>query len=309
MNETELENRLRQAPRPTPPAGLLARLQADVPPAPRRENRPGTRPETPGWGRWFPTLAFGSVVLGGILALGAEAAQLARLRAENEALRARLDAARAVAAAPAEAPLHSLQDEELARWRANAAEAARLRGATAELKDRLTNLPGLQAENQKLRAARAATVQAVTDTDLGAAAREQANRVICVNNLKQIGLAFRIWANDHNGRIARDFLSLTNELGNTPRILHCPSDSTPQLQSWDEVAAGRSSYQLPAAGRPQPDPAAGAGNAWDASPEEVLVICPHHHNVGLADGSVQSLSAAQFVRSIQVVNGRTIMVQ
>jgi hypothetical protein len=75
-----------------------------------------------------------------------------------------------------------------------------------------------------------------------------ARRISCVNNLKQIGLAARLYSNDHDDRfpwlvstnlnptntsgsreftnslqIFRHFLAMSNEL-NTPKILTCPSD-------------------------------------------------------------------------------------
>jgi prepilin-type processing-associated H-X9-DG protein len=69
------------------------------------------------------------------------------------------------------------------------------------------------------------------------------DRINCVNNLKQIGLALRIWEGDNNnhypmavsvtnggameliagGNVAGSFLVASNELS-TPRILVCPAD-------------------------------------------------------------------------------------
>ena len=74
-------------------------------------------------------------------------------------------------------------------------------------------------------------------------------RVLCVTNLKQIGLAYYVWAYDHNGKFPMqvsvadggtmelnngrnawlNFLVLSNELS-TPKILWCPADK-------DRVAA------------------------------------------------------------------------
>lgn len=71
-------------------------------------------------------------------------------------------------------------------------------------------------------------------------------RITCVSNLKQIGLAFRMWSNDHEekfpwdvnsessnrggtkeftttGEVWRHFQAISNEL-NTPKILTCPID-------------------------------------------------------------------------------------
>lgn len=66
----------------------------------------------------------------------------------------------------------------------------------------------------------------------------------CTNNLKQVGLAFRLWAEDHNGKYPMQvsianggameweeagsvwpvFMVLSNELS-TPKILFCPQDA------------------------------------------------------------------------------------
>ena len=89
-----------------------------------------------------------------------------------------------------------------------------------------------------------------------AAAKKKAQRISCVNNLKQIGLAFRIWEGDNNDRYpmavsytsggASDyvphystatsmstpvpnnpgmvFMVMSNELS-TPKVIFCPSDN------------------------------------------------------------------------------------
>jgi hypothetical protein len=69
--------------------------------------------------------------------------------------------------------------------------------------------------------------------------------VACVNNLKQLGLAYRVWAGDNNdqyptgvsvtnggsmelvqmGDVVQTFLVMSNELS-TPKILYCPADRT-----------------------------------------------------------------------------------
>ena len=82
-----------------------------------------------------------------------------------------------------------------------------------------------------------------------AKAKAKAQRIKCVNNLKNVGLAYRIWATDNDGRfpwtvstnqggssefrgnngstdgtmVWAHFLAISNEIS-TPRILICPSD-------------------------------------------------------------------------------------
>ena len=71
----------------------------------------------------------------------------------------------------------------------------------------------------------------------------KARRISCVNNLKQIGLAYRIWEGDHGdeypmsvsvtnggamefvaaGNVTAIFQVMSNELS-TPKILFCPAD-------------------------------------------------------------------------------------
>ena len=76
-----------------------------------------------------------------------------------------------------------------------------------------------------------------------ARAKARANRIRCTSHLKQVGLASRLWANDHEDQypfsstnaagshrwanspeIFRHYLAMSNELV-TPRILVCPRDS------------------------------------------------------------------------------------
>jgi hypothetical protein len=80
-----------------------------------------------------------------------------------------------------------------------------------------------------------------TIPEMGAKANSQ--RIACVNNLKQIGLAYRIWEGDHGdkypmsvsvtnggamefaatGNVTAIFQVMSNELS-TPKILFCPAD-------------------------------------------------------------------------------------
>lgn len=86
-------------------------------------------------------------------------------------------------------------------------------------------------------------------------------RIRCVNNLKQIGLAFRIYANDHNdlypmqiaerdggalesierGDASRIFLAMSNELS-VPKTVICPADSRVAATNWNAFGSTNLSY-------------------------------------------------------------------
>jgi prepilin-type N-terminal cleavage/methylation domain-containing protein len=78
-----------------------------------------------------------------------------------------------------------------------------------------------------------------------AKAKAKAQRTACLNNQKQIGLSFIMWAGDHGERFPstvdaleggskaryktwEHFITMTNELV-TPKVLHCPSDPAKQI--------------------------------------------------------------------------------
>ena len=97
-----------------------------------------------------------------------------------------------------------------------------------------------------------------------AKAKARAQRIKCVNNLKQIGLAFRIFSTDsgsfpwsvdvslggtsgtnwdNDNHTYRQFLSVSNELS-TPKIVYCPSDTTSGVNNVDAKKEAASFNQI-----------------------------------------------------------------
>jgi prepilin-type N-terminal cleavage/methylation domain-containing protein/prepilin-type processing-associated H-X9-DG protein len=157
----------------------------------------------------------------------------------------------------------------------------------------------------------------------------KSSRIRCVNNLKNIGLSFRIFATTHNDKfpmaiptgangarkqlendsVLQHFLSLSNELS-TPKILICPNDKRKEAQSWSGLSTANLSYFI-GLNASESDPGsllAGDRNLMTngiAVKAGVVVISTNmvvgwtkeiHNeqgNIALGDGSVQLLSSSR----------------
>jgi len=158
-----------------------------------------------------------------------------------------------------------------------------------------------------------------------ASAKRKAQRINCVNNLKQDGLAFRLWEGDNgdkypmavstnkggtmeyaeDGNAFHHFQVMSNELS-TPKILVCPADNRTAAASFARLKNQNVSYfvSLDATEvRPQMLLTGDRNVTNGLSPvRSVLELRPEipagwteamHNgqgNVGLADGSVQQVS-------------------
>jgi len=111
-----------------------------------------------------------------------------------------------------------------------------------------------------------------------AKAKGRAQSINCISNLKQIGLAAKMYANDHQETFPQDFLSMSNELVH-PKILVCTSDNTRSRASdWSTLTPQNVSYEIVAPGMQE-----------DATTmTKVFVRCPIHGHVCTGDGTVQS---------------------
>jgi type II secretory pathway pseudopilin PulG len=131
-----------------------------------------------------------------------------------------------------------------------------------------------------------------------AKAKARAQSIVCINNLKQIGLAFRIYANDHQDRFPFNpagkatkpaglgegassdpvtvFEALANELV-TPRLLICPADPRKHpATGFGTLQPSNVSYELEV-----------GPEVKTTNPQAVLARCPIHGNELFCDGSVQ----------------------
>lgn len=275
MNPPDLESLLRAAPRPTPPANLRDRLQQSLKThrAPVANGQAATG--GPGWfRRWWPTLVLGGAGLATAAALWVQEQELSELRplanASTEAAVANSSRSIGAHAILEAAPGNSTVEDKRA-------EIIRLRQEVEQLRAALAAAEHLAAENRTL-ASQVAAQSGLSSEDLAAiqTARDRAMSITCINNLKQIGLALRIWATDHADTFPADLLSVTNELS-TPKILACPSDPARQpATDWASYGPANLSYEFL------------APNGTDADPQRVAARCLIHGHVLLSDGSVQS---------------------
>ena len=132
--------------------------------------------------------------------------------------------------------------------------------------------------------------------------------IVCINNMKQIGVAFKVWALDHNDQFpfnvstnaggtmefcrlnsqgfdqnaAVHFAVLSNELSMT-MVLICPAETNLQAAvNFTTLLPSNVSYQVRS-----------GTNVSDANPQQILAICPIHGHVLRCDGSVKPNTKAK----------------
>ena len=151
---------------------------------------------------------------------------------------------------------------EASQWRTQAIEAGSLRR-------------DLTAATQELAEAEAtiANLSRLSPVELQQL-KDEAHSVRCVNHMKQIALAARVWANDNNDRFPPDLVTMKDELY-TPKILFCPGETgvTP-VNDWAALNPASITYRYLNAG------------GSDREPEKILLTCPLHGHTALSDGSV-----------------------
>jgi type II secretory pathway pseudopilin PulG len=167
-----------------------------------------------------------------------------------------------------------------------------------------------------------------------AAAKKKSSKLSCVSNLKQCGLAFRIWEGDNGDQYPMDvpmakggtlefvtgadtfrhFQVISNELS-TPKILVCPADTRIAAVNFVRLKNQNVSYfvALDAKDEFPQRFLDGDRNITGASEPEngILKLVPGQHtswtetihvnqgNLGLADGSVQQYSNSALRNALQ----------
>jgi hypothetical protein len=290
MNEQKIEELLKKAPEVSAPAGLAERLKNDIK-LPRTDNPGANGFDSRSWfKRWFPAFALGTFFLTCIVALGVQMNVATGLKGENQKLRASAQDLTQLRADNVEYQRLFAASQDADQLQQEHADLLRLREALPQLQADAQEAQRLLAENQALQSQIQAVSKGGSAPDFFGDAKAQADKIKCVNNLKQIGLAARIWAGDNNDAYPSNFISMKNELNNWV-VLQCPSDQSRSLTSWADVEAGNVSYIL-------------LTPVEETYPASVLAYCPIHHTYCLADGSVQQLSPEGVQKNIKVVDGR-----
>jgi prepilin-type N-terminal cleavage/methylation domain-containing protein len=149
-----------------------------------------------------------------------------------------------------------------------------------------------------------------------AAAKRKAQRISCVNNIHEVGLAFRVWEGDNNDKfpmavsstsggaqekvyssanttgatvngVTNVFLVMSNELS-TPKVLYCPADATRGgnfATNWNNLIQGQAntnySYMV-------------GGDATEVNPQMILT---GDHNISTSTATtvfIQEGSSGEF---------------
>jgi hypothetical protein len=291
ITENELENRLRQAPAPQPPAALRKQLIENITLSPNGTNNgTGKLPASNWLAFWKPAMALAAIMVACIATLAVQQIKIRDLRQSIVTLEEQSNAAKQTQTTMnKETSSHSSAGASLTSSRA---ELTELPQTIEKLKAEIKVLEGLRAENAKLRTQLSA-YSGLTEEEnkVLQQAKDRAERIKCVNNLKNMGLAVRVFATDNGDVFPPDILSMSNELS-TPKILICPADTQrAAAANWQEYGPANMSYEYL------------APSANSIEPNRVMFRCPIHNNICLADGSVQQ--AENMANKIIQIDGKT----
>jgi TolA-binding protein len=291
MNDAKVEELLRKSPRPAAPSHLRHQLEATIS-LPRTTNPSRQEPgAAPLFTRWFPAASFAVFFLVCLAAVGMQTKAVWTLQKENELLRAAAPDLEQLRRENAELKRNQLQSQQLDRLRRDNDELKKLQNEVAQLRAALQQSETVREENQRLKAARvpAVTIRrlSVEEERYGPADRMEqalaqkaaAENAMCINNLKQVGLAAHIWADDQKKEVLpSDMISLRPYLPST-KLLACPVDGA--------------AYQIVSPGASQND-----GHV-------VYAQCPTHGHVVLVDGSAHQIKSSG--RKVVLKDGKYVI--
>jgi prepilin-type N-terminal cleavage/methylation domain-containing protein len=153
-------------------------------------------------------------------------------------------------------------------------------------------------------------------------AKRKAQRIACVNNLKQVGLGFRLWANENedkfpwqintNNTIGASFRDAANEIG-SPKVCVCPADTARNAANvFSNFNAGNNCSYFINRDAKEAEPlnlltgdrnfsgtgaiTGSGGQQWNGG--NAGCHDANAGNIGLTDGSVQQVSDVNLRRAI-----------
>ena len=134
-------------------------------------------------------------------------------------------------------------------------------------------------------------------------AREKARRINCAGQLKSIGVALRMHADDHDGQFPADLAVLfEQEYLSSPKMVTCPSCETAPAESPDQLReGGYCDYEYFGRGMDE--------NCHGNSPTATILACDrdeNHHGfvtILFADGHVQGVFCPDSVRDLAASEG------
>lgn len=284
MNDTQLEAALRKAPSRPAPAGLLDQLEADIALSRPETARADWREAAPWWRRW--SLAWACVTLAAITTLAMQQRTITRLREDTALLRDGTAGLNQLLQENKELAALRVQHRELESLRRDNLDLQRLRQEVGQLRAQALELAALQAENERLLAEKRQAARAAVGTPNGQDPAEKDDAWVathfCTQNLKQIGLGARIWANQHGDVYPSDFLTMKKELGSAKNLV-CPADTARDreaMTNWASVTPAAISYDM-----------ISPGMKTTNGTEIIFARCPIHGTLLANDGSVHLVGA------------------
>jgi hypothetical protein len=304
LSDNQIESLLRNAPSPTPPADLVASIQKDVRAAMNSGGVNGQAVPRPvldrsangrGLRRWWPIVLPSLATVAFATAMVVQQSEIQELRTELATLLTEANGSAVASEVGAGLAANASATDSTGRLGlSDRQDLERLRALVDSLAREVGDLEGLQSETRKFQAA-LKELQSKLPQDLQKASElsDRAQAIHCVNNMKQLGLAVRVWAVDHGDAFPPDIPSMSRELVST-KMLVCPADDVRSpAADWASYTAANCSYEYLAA----------SAKDGDTEPMRVMFSCPFHGNVTLCDGSVQMGLAKNQPERFETRNG------